>query len=790
MLKKYLRKDLTKRAGINVVLGLFIFLATVFLSISIKNIVCVVNGIDFFIEKSNVSDVVCMMSDKSENDEIKDLLEKNDKVQDYEFGELALLLPDQIKLGQSKDGYNAKKESRIFFSTMPTKYHLTFNEENQLFEVNPGEIAITSIEAKRNHLKTGDKITFDFGSYKKEFVVSHVTKDASFGSDMAFMVRYIINEADYTEIISNVKGIAVYEAISITTSDVREVIKDIDHQQFSSLIISITKDTIKLMYIFNIVYAAMLILVGIGFILIAFFVLRFTLIFTMEENYREIGVMQAIGIKIRKIRLLYILKYAFLVLVGATLGLIVSIPLSDLILRVMTKSMVISEGNGYLWTNVIGALSVVVIVILFSYRCTAKIKKMSVINTIRGGALGERYKKRRGIQLNRKRRMSVSIFLGINDAMINMKRYLALMVTFSVCFVLITIPLNTINTMTDDSMAKKFDIDPQCDVLVTSFQDMGPQADINVTKMDQYVMELKDELNTLGYQPHIITPYYYSLNYKIDGTLESILTLQIREEVEFLEYIDGCPPVLENEIAMSKQMLKSHHLQIGDTVKIVDQGVEKEYLITGSYSDYLQTGNSARLNPVSQIAKEKVLFMPIMIYLGVDTNMSKTQICEQMKAQLPEYGWSTVQENLDSYIGQIKDTFNASLVPMTVAIAIIIALVVLMMEQLFIVREKGEIAMLKSIGFKNGAIRWWQSGRMVLAALLSMVAAVPLSMLCNQFLLKPIFEIMGAEVDIIVKPFDAYVLFPGLLFIVIIIATLIATLRVRNIKIQDLNNLE
>ena len=49
--------------------------------------------------------------------------------------------------------------------------------------------------------------------------------------------------------------------------------------------------------------------VSICLILIAFMVLRFTIVFTLQEDYREIGIMKAIGLKDAGIKSVYLIKY-------------------------------------------------------------------------------------------------------------------------------------------------------------------------------------------------------------------------------------------------------------------------------------------------------------------------------------------------------------------------------------------------------------------------------------------------------------------------------------------------
>ena len=68
-------------------------------------------------------------------------------------------------------------------------------------------------------------------------------------------------------------------------------------------------NAIKQVYILELVKAAVILTMSICIILISMVILRFTINFTMSEEFREIGVMKAIGIKNSIIRILYIIKY-------------------------------------------------------------------------------------------------------------------------------------------------------------------------------------------------------------------------------------------------------------------------------------------------------------------------------------------------------------------------------------------------------------------------------------------------------------------------------------------------
>lgn len=72
----------------------------------------------------------------------------------------------------------------------------------------------------------------------------------------------------------------------------------------------------------------------------------------------------------------------------------------------------------------------------------------------------------------------------------------------------------------------------------------------------------------------------------------------------------------------------------------------------------------------------------------------------------------------------------------------------------------------------------------------SMIIAIPLSLVSNQLILKPIFKIMGAEMSIITDPLQAYLLYPLMLLTGILAATMISALSIRRIDIRELNNVE
>lgn len=118
-------------------------------------------------------------------------------------------------------------------------------------------------------------------------------------------------------------------------------------------------------------------------------------------------------------------------------------------------------------------------------------------------------------------------------------------------------------------------------------------------------------------------------------------------------------------------------------------------------------------------------------------------------------------------------------------------LVSVLMVKSFLTKEKGEIAMLKAMGFQNGSLAVWQTLRigivLLLATILGALCQAPLS----QLLIGPIFRMMGAQsITFEVRPLEVYVLYPLLVFVVTVCASLLTALQVRRISVMDASNVE
>lgn len=776
-----LKKDLKKQKSVNMILLLFIMLSTIFLASSVSNICLVMNGLETYMACANVGDVTAVFGGEGEKEAFEDWLDSRSEVTAYAGEQLCEITVDDIS-----DSFEANGAS-LYLGAVGGRYAKPLDSGGNDLVLEPGEVAVSPGLMERNRLSVGDELQFRVSGVIYTYRIAVQTRDIMFGNEMSGMGRFVFCQEDYDKMVSDCDHVKIL-VYGIETTDPEQTLAAVAQTGFRLMVNIYDRSIYPMLYVFDMIIAALLIVIGICLILISLMILRFSLSFTMEENYREIGVMKAIGMRNFAIRRIYLVKYFALVVAGASAGLLVSIPVGKGMTAGVSKNMILGDSTGTLGLNIVCSAAVIVFVTAICVVFTGKLKKISAIEAIRNGGSGERYQKRRGISLYKRKYMGTISFLGLNDILCNMKRYLVLFLTFCISFVLITVPLNTLTTMDSDVMVSKFSLNPDAAVYMDKIEAEGEAPYHSTVDLENALRRIGRELSEQGYEASLSVGGLCFMEYTVNDegkVIKPLTNYPIGENGGYCEYSAGEAPRLENEVAFSKKIMDENHLEIGDTVTASIGGKERKLIITGYYSDYMQLGNSSRLNPAVDMSGE-ILTGYWKATVMMETELSQQELADLMKKQFPQYEWVTAQEAIDANIGTTKDTMRAMQLPMTAMLCLLIMLISLLMMKLFIVREKGQLAMLRSIGWRGHDIRMWLVMRMVWVVLLSMIFAVPLSMLCDQFILKNIFAIMGAELQIQVEPLKAYLLYPAVLLVGIMAATYFATGSVRRISASDM----
>ena len=445
MYMNILKKDVKRKRTMSIILLVFIILAVMFVSSSANNVMAITSSLDTYFDKANVSDYsIATKGTSADGKSVEEIIKDLDCIDSYSVEDCLYISQTMIK----KENGETLTESNASLMTPFESSHIKFfdSNNNPLEKVNDGEIYLKKSVMTENDISAGDKLKITVGNTTIEFTVKGFVKDAFLGSSMMGMPRLVVSQNDFDRLNSDKDGYWCKGQLIFADTDNTEALEQ-ELTENSNIIFMGAKSLIKITYIMDMIMAGVLLVVSICLILIAFIILKFTITFTLSEEYREIGIMKAIGIKNQKIRRLYMVKYLAISLVGAVIGFVCGIPFGNMLLQQASENIMIS--NGYYWINVVCAIAVIGIIMLFCYSCTGKVKKFTPVDAIRNGTTGERYKKKGILKLSKSRLRPVP-FMAVNDILSGVKRFATMMITFTIGILLITIMTNTITTLKSD----------------------------------------------------------------------------------------------------------------------------------------------------------------------------------------------------------------------------------------------------------------------------------------------------------------------------------------------------
>jgi len=122
---------------------------------------------------------------------------------------------------------------------------------------------------------------------------------------------------------------------------------------------------------------------------------------------------------------------------------------------------------------------------------------------------------------------------------------------------------------------------------------------------------------------------------------------------------------------------------------------------------------------------------------------------------------------------------------------IVVLLVCILMERSFLADEKSQIAVLKAMGFGNRRVMEWHMTRFGIVTLVAVLLAAICSIPATYLIGNPIFGMMGAgKVAYVIRPWKIFFLYPGIIFLMTLLASGMTALQIRTIKSNDTTNIE
>lgn len=732
-----------------------------------------VSSIDYFLDLAQVPHFMQMHKGELDQGEIDVFVKEHDSIVDQQT--VAMLNINGSNLYLGGDTSEADSVMDISFVTQNDRFDYLLDLENKPISLEKGQVGVPIYFMKKNSMEIGDKVRIVSGNETIELVVASFVRDAQMNSPLATSKRFVVSKDDYDKIVPigdmeyliefHLKDMSLIPDITkaYEESNLPKKGPAIDYNLFKSL--NAISDGIV---------ALVIILISLLLMMISILCLRFTMISTMEEDYREIAVMKAIGIQGKHIRNLYMIKYIAMVTVAAILGYAGSFFLGKIVTAGIALNMGTTPKTTLDYMMPLIATGIVFIIIIVSCMIILRrFKKITPVDGLRATNIRESRGMIKLLSLYKNRLMNTNIFLGVKDVIGQLRVYSILLVVFIICTFILIIPVNIYNTIKSPTFVTYMGIgksDMRIDIQQS--KDITERYDA----IHDYIKADKDVDKYGG----LITCRYKVLNSENIWQNMSIETGDL--SVFPLNYMKGRTPTEPGEIALSVLGAKELNKNIGDTLNVQIEGQSQPLTVTGIYQDVTNGGKTAKA--LIPYTKDTVLWyvMGVNLKQGVD-------ITKKMEEYAGAFDYVKIS-NLDSYVTQTFDDLIKQLRAMkylAIAIAIAIScLITSLFLKMLMAKDSVKIAIMKSLGFSSKNIQVQYVTRGLLVLVMGIILGTIVSNTLGQSLVSLIASSQGASaIMFIINPIETYFLYPLLLTGVVVITTIISSQTIETSSIAE-----
>jgi putative ABC transport system permease protein len=768
MYLKIIRNDLVKNKLVSLTTMMFVAAAAMLVSLTAILVVNLTGAIDTLMTKAETPHFMQMHSGEIDTERLISFAEENGRVEEFQVLEFLNVEGAEIVFNETSLVDNVQDNG---FSVQSEKFDFLLDLDGNVIEANDGELYVPISYMKDDTAEVGDAVEVS----GQEFTVAGFLRDSQMNSTLSSSKRFLVSENDFAEIKNN--GSMEY-LIEFRLDDLSEL------GEFESDYVSAGIEangptiTYPLFRTINAISDGMMIavifLISILVVAISFLCIRFTLLAKIEDDYREIGVMKALGLRISDIKKIYLAKYTAVAAAGCILGLAFAFIFKGMLLENIRLYMGESGNSSIaLFFGMIGILLVFLAVIGYVNGVLRRFRKISVAEAVLFGSAKEQSTGGKHFFLRKNRLFNTNVFLGIKDVFARKRMYATMLIVLVLSSFIIIVPQNLYNTIS----AKSF-------ITYMGIGDSDMRIDIQQT--DNISAKTDDVTNTMESDEGIekfsaLTTRSFDVLME-DSSIEKI-NIELGDHSIFpITYSEGGAPAGEEEIALSTINADELGKEVGDPLTLVTEGEEKDLLVSGIYSDVTNGGKTAKAAFFDD--SEDIMWSVISMELT-----DHSQVPDKVSEYGERYDFAKVS-SIDHYVQQtfgslINAVRTASFAAAAVAL-FITALVTLLFMKMLVTKDRFSIAVMKAAGFTNSDITQQYVSRSGFVLIGGIVLGTLLANTLGEQLAGAVISSFGASAfNFAVNPVTAYLLSPLMMAGAVLIATIIGTSRAGKIKISE-----
>lgn len=763
MILKSILSDIKKNPFTTMLLFVFIFTSALLFSSALGMISELSTSITALMTKAQTPDFMQMHSGNIDYTRLEKFAIGNEKIKHFQVSPMLNIDGSEIHFcdkdlsGSVMDnGFCYQNELFDFLLDADGKI---INVETE--ELQDGEIYIPLNYWKKFSVTKNDIVIV----CEKEFTIKGFLRDSQMDSDMASSKRFLITKNDYEslslfgteEYLIEIKAFDSNDTSSIENEYIQAGLENngpaITHSLFF-LINALSSG----------VLIALIILISILLVFISFLCIRFTLLATLEDDYKEIGVMKAIGFYHKEISSLYLSKYSFIVFISCLFGFSFSFIFKDFLLS--KTNLFISNDSNFFVSLLLGFIACIVLffcIFFYVKHILTNLKKISSTKAIREDRNTEMYNSEHTIHINNsliEKIFGLNIFIGIQDVIKKKRMFVTLFLVLILAIFIIIVPQNIYQTIKDSSFINYMGI-----------SDCNARIDL------QQLPNMKQEAESISkwLQTDKDVEYfdlYTTRSFKINNN-DKIENLKIEcgdYSNNTIKYVSGNAPKTQTDIVLSFICANNLKKKIGDEVEVYITDSEiKKFKVCGIYSDVTNGGITAKI--ITQDLQEELLPSVMWYIFCIQYKNNATNKSDLYKDTFTFGKFTQVNEYIKQTVGSTIDMIAlTSQIAFWISLGITILITTLFVK-LLLAKDNYSISILYSLGFSKKDIRKQYVARIVFILLLSLIIGTLLANTLGSLIATLALSNIGiANLHFVIKPYIVYLLLPLSLLVVVLLS--------------------
>lgn len=766
---KIIRNDMLKSKWITLTTMIFVVAAAMLVSLATILTVHLYGALDTLMTQARTPHFMQMHSGAIDTERLSSFAEENSNVDEFQVVEFLNIDGAQFIFGE-KSLANSVQDNGL--SVQSEKFDYLLDLEGNVINVSNGEVYVPISYMKDNTLKIGDKALIS----GKEFNVAGFLRDSTMNSSLSSSKRFLVSSNDYAELrtlgnpeyliefrLQDMSGLGAFET-AYANAGLEMNGPTVTYALFRMM--NAISDGIMI---------AVILLVSLLVVAIAFMCIRFTLLAKIEDDYREIGVMKAIGLRVSDIKKIYLAKYTAIAAAGSILGFVLSFVFKGMLLENIRLYMGESDNSSFAYVlGIIGILLVFLAIIAYVNGVLKRFRTISAAEAIRYGISQEKTAGAKCFTLNGNRLFNTNIFLGIKDVLSRTRLYATMLAVLVISSFILIVPQNLYSSISSSSFIRYMGI---------GNYDLRIQLSGNIDNVADRVSDIVDTLENDQDLSKVAVLTTKTFKAKMEDGSEENIKIELGDHSVFpIAYNEGEAPSADDEIALSTIYADEMNLKVGDVIKLVIEGVEKDLIVNGIYSDITNGGKTAKAVFTEHSAG--------MMWSIVSAEVSdKSLVSAKVADYAAKFDYAKilgidefVKQTLGSTISSVKMASYAA-----IAVALVITvLVTLLFMRMLIAKDRYSIAVMKALGFTNSDIQAQYVSRSIVVLIVGIVLGMLLANTLGEMLAGMVISSFGASTfDFVVNPLSAYLLSPLMMVIAVLIATMIGTSRTGQIQISE-----